>query len=184
LTIINAIIKQEINNRMNSTIFTLRDFVPRDAESVALNANSINVSKYLHDRFPYPYSLKDALEFIEVFIPAAAGRIFAIDVDGAAVGAIGLHLQKDEYRMNAELGYWLGESYWNKGIITSAINKITTFGFENLDINKIYAKVFEANKVSCIVLVKNGYKLEAQLVNNAIKNGKYTDELIYTKFRE
>lgn len=169
---------------MNSTLYKLRDFNSGDAESVVLNANNFNVAKYLRDRFPHPYTLKDALEFIEVFIPAAAGRIFAIDVDGAAVGAIGLHIQQDEYRMNAELGYWLGEPYWNKGIITSAVAKVTSYGFENFEINKIYAKVYDINKVSCIVLVKNGYKLEARLVNNAIKNGKYTDELIYAKFRE
>jgi len=169
---------------MGGLIYTLRDFNSKDAESIAENADNFNVSKYLRDRFPHPYTLKDALEFIEVFIPASPGRIFAIDVNGEAVGAIGLHLQPDEYRMNAELGYWLGEAYWNNGIITSAIARVTAFGFDNFDINKIYAKVYEINKVSCIVLVKNGYKLEAKLVNHAFKNGKYTDELVYSRFRD
>ncbi len=169
---------------MQKLEFKLRDFNINDADSVAENANNFNVSKFLMDRFPYPYTRKDALEFIEIFIPGITGKIFAIDVAGSAVGAIGLHIQKDEYRFNAELGYWLGEPYWNNGIITSAVKSIVKYGFENLEINKIYAKVYEPNKVSSIVLVKNGFKVEARLANNAFKNGMLVDELIYSRFRE
>lgn len=169
---------------MSGIEFTLRDFTINDIESIAENANNINVSKYLHDRFPYPYSVNDAREFVEVFIPGQKGKIFAVDVNGNAVGAIGLHLQQDEHRMNAELGYWLGEAFWNKGIITSAIPFVVKYGFEKLNLKKIYAKVYDTNKVSCIVLVKSGFKIEARLISNAIKNGKYVDELIYARFNE
>jgi [ribosomal protein S5]-alanine N-acetyltransferase len=169
---------------MKAINYTLRDFTAEDVDSIVENANNINVSQYLHDRFPYPYTLKDAQEFIEVFLPNQPGKVFAIDVEGKAVGAIGLHLQHDEHRMNAELGYWLGENYWNKGIISSAIPEVVKYGFEKFNLNKIYAKVYKVNKISCIVLVKNGFKLEACLVKNAIKKGQYVDELIYSKFNE
>ena len=164
--------------------FSLRDLNINDVESIAENANNINISKNLRDRFPHPYTAKDALEFIETFIPSFAGKVFGIDVDGRAVGTIGFHIEQEEYRTIAELGYWLGEPYWNRGIITAAIRLVVKYIFENHDINKIYAKVYDYNKVSSIVLVKNGFKLEARLVNNVIKSGKYTDELIYVKFRE
>lgn len=169
---------------MEPLSFKLRGLTADDAESIARHANNINVSKNLRDRFPYPYTAKDALEFIETFIPSFTGKVFGIDVDGEAVGTIGFHLQQDEYRFNAELGYWLGEEFWNRGIMTSAVRSVVSFAFENYEINKIFAKVYDYNKVSSIVLVKNGFKLEARLVNNVIKFGKLTDELIYVKFRE
>lgn len=169
---------------MEISNYILRDFTSDDVDSIAENADNINVSKYLSDPFPHPYTLKDAHEFVEIFIPNLAGKVFAIDVGGKAIGAIGVHLQHNEHMMNGELGYWLGEAYWNKGIISSAIPRVVKYGFDKFEIHKIYAKVFEPNKISCIVLVKNGFKLEARLVENAVKNGQYVDELIYTKFKE
>lgn len=169
---------------MEMSKYILRDFTAEDVDSIAENANNFNVSKYLSDPFPHPYTLKDAHEFVEIFLPNLAGKVFAIDVEGKAVGAIGIHLQHNEHRMNGELGYWLGEAYWNKGIISSAIPKVVQYGFEKFDIHKIYAKIFEPNKISGIVLKKNGFKLEARLTENAIKNGRYVDELVYSRFKE
>lgn len=169
---------------MEVTEFILRDFSTDDISSLTENANNLNVVRNLRDTFPFPYTEKDAKGFIEEFIPNTSGKIFAIDVEGKAVGAIGVLLFKDEYRMTAELGYWLGEKYWNKGIITKAVEKITDFAFKNFEIHKIYAKVYNYNEASCKVLLKNGYELEARLVENVIKNGVFADELIYAKFRD
>lgn len=169
---------------MNSVEFTLRDFNSGDAESVVKSANNPEVSKYLRDRFPSPYTLKDAHEFIEIFLPATQGKVFAIDIGGKAVGAIGLNIQPDENRMNAELGYWLAEEFWNKGVMSEAVKRIVVFGFEKLNIIKIYAKVYEGNTASSVILEKNGFQLEARMKKNAIKNGLYVDELFYSKFKE
>lgn len=168
---------------MSKIDFKLRVFTIDDIDSIVENANNINVAKNLHDRFPFPYTLQDAREFIEIFLPNLEGKVFAIDVEGKAVGTIGLHFQADEYRMNAELGYWLGEKYWNNGIITSAIEKVVVYGFENFDIQKIYAKIYSYNRGSAVVLEKNGFEQEARLINNAFKNGSLTDELVFSKFK-
>lgn len=167
-----------------TTEYTLRDFTPNDAESITENANNPRVAKFLSDRFPYPYTLKDAREFIDVFIPSSPGKVFAVDIGGEAVGAIGVHLQREEHRMNGELGYWLGEKYWNKGIISSAIPVIVEYSFKTFNIHKIYARIFADNRASGAVLEKNGFKLEARLIEHVIKNGKYMDELIYAVFNK
>ena len=125
---------------MSKIDFKLRVFTIDDIDSIVENANNINVAKNLHDRFPFPYTLQDAREFIEIFLPNLEGKVFAIDVEGKAVGTIGLHFQADEYRMNAELGYWLGEKYWNNGIITSAIEKVVVYGFEILTYKRFTLK--------------------------------------------
>lgn len=102
----------------NSDKFILREFRPGDRDSIVKYANNRNVSIKLRDRFPFPYTLKDADWWIANSNPRAPARNFAIDVDGQAVGGIGLELGEDVFRCSAELGYWLGEPYWGSGIIT------------------------------------------------------------------
>jgi len=162
----------------------LRSFTIEDIDSVAENANSIKVSEYLRDRFPYPYTKKDAEEFITVIAASGESKIFAIDVDGCAVGAIGLITQGDVYRKTIELGYWLGEKYWNNGIISAAIKEVVDYTFKNYDVVKIFAKVFDSNKTSAKVLEKNGFVLEARLKNQVFKSNVILDELVYAKYKE
>lgn len=164
--------------------FTLRDFTIADIDSIAENANNIKVSENLRDRFPFPYSRNDAEEFITVIAAADQSKIFAIDVNGVAVGAIGLITQTDIYKKTIELGYWIGEKYWNKGILSSAVKEVVDYTFNNYDVNKIFAKVFSKNKASAKVLEKNGFVLEARLKNQIYKSDVYLDELVYSKFRD
>jgi [ribosomal protein S5]-alanine N-acetyltransferase len=106
-------------------------------------------------------------------------HIFAIDVNGEAVGAIGVHPQSDIMCKNAELGYWLGEGYWGQGIITAAISHMVQYTFDTYDITRVYARPFGSNAASQRVLEKAGFVLEARIEKSIFKNGAYEDELIY-----
>jgi RimJ/RimL family protein N-acetyltransferase len=159
--------------------FTLRSWDFDDRESLVYYANNYNIARYMTDRFPYPYTLQDANSFIEMASTGRPPNILAIEVEGKAAGGIGLHMQPDIYRKNAEMGYWLGEPYWGKGIITNAIIEMTRYGFANWDINRIFARPFGTNKASQRVLEKAGFTLEGKFEKSLYKNNEYLDELIY-----
>jgi len=159
--------------------FKLRPWAIQDVDSLVKFANNYNIAKNLMDIFPHPYSIEDGKAFIEMVAKNTPPNTLAIEVNGEAAGAIGLHLQNDIYRKNAELGYWLAEPYWGKGIITQAIIQMVDYGFRNWDINRIYARPFGYNMASQRALEKAGFVLEAKLEKTIFKNGEYIDELIY-----
>lgn len=162
----------------------VRSFRPDDASSLARHANNRRVWMNLRDQFPHPYSLSDA----ERFIGEAAGlepqTHFAIAVDGAAAGAVGLHLKKDIRRRSAEIGYWLGEELWGRGIATEAVRALTGHAFARFDLARLYAGVFEGNHASMRVLEKAGYTREARLRKAITKDGRTIDLLLYANVRE
>lgn len=157
----------------------LRQWRISDAENLVKYANNPNIANKVRDSFPHPYSLIDANNFIQFASTKCPNSIFAITIDDEAIGGIGLHPQSDIHRQNAELGYWLGEPFWGKGIITYAIQQIVSWGFDHLPIDRIYAIPFGSNLGSQRALEKAGFLLEAKLSKTIIKNGKQEDELIY-----
>jgi ribosomal-protein-alanine N-acetyltransferase len=159
--------------------FTLRAFTANDIHSLAKYANNINVSRYLMDGFPHPYTVGHAIKFIEMASGMKPVSIFTIDVNGEASGGIGIHPQNDIMKKNAELGYWLAEPYWGNGIMSRAIMLMVDFGFKTFDITRIYARPFSNNPASQHILEKCGFKLEARIEKNIFKNGEFLDELIY-----
>jgi RimJ/RimL family protein N-acetyltransferase len=144
-------------------------------------ANNKNISINLRDGFPNPYTLRNAEDFISKVIELNPNEVFAIEWNGEYVGNIGLHKGKDVYRKSAEIGYFLGESYWNKGIMTRAVKLVCEFGFRELDIIRIHAGIFEYNSSSMRVLEKCGFRREAVLKNAVMKNGRICDEYRYVK---
>ncbi len=159
--------------------FKIRPWKLRDVPDVTAHANNWNIAQNLTDRYPYPYTEDDAKTYINSVIKDDADIILAIEVNGEAIGSIGIMPQSDIYCKNAELGYWLSEPYWNKGIASKAAEWIINFAFNKYDINRIYATVFGTNLASQKVLLKNNFTLEASLENVIFKNGIYQDELIY-----
>lgn len=159
--------------------YKLRAWKAEDIESLVANANNPNIARFMTDGFPHPYSADDAKAFIQFATKDHPIHMFAIDVDGKAVGGIGVHPQSDIMKKNAELGYWLGEAYWGKGIITSAIRQMTDFAFATYDITRLYARPFGTNIASQRVLEKAGFKLEARIEKNIFKTGEFLDECIY-----
>ena len=159
--------------------FTLRPWTFADLGSLVKYANNWNVAKNLMDRFPHPYTVEHGKAFLEQVVPENPVHIFAIAVNGEAVGGIGIHPQADIYRKNAELGYWLGEPFWGQGIVTGAIKQMVDHTFKTYDLHRIFARPFGTNIGSQRVLEKAGFVLEARLEKTFFKNGKLLDELIY-----
>jgi ribosomal-protein-alanine N-acetyltransferase len=163
---------------------TLRTWQPGDEESLVHNANNQNVWVNLRDVFPHPYTLADARNWIQKASAEAPVRNFAIVVEGKAVGGIGLIPRQDVYRRSAEIGFWLGEEFWGRGIMTEALHAVTEYAFANFDLCRIYACVFEWNPASMRVFEKAGYNLEARLKKAVTKEGKTLDAFLYAIVRE
>ena len=161
----------------------LRAWKPGDEPSLVRHANSRTIWRNLRDAFPHPYTLVDAKRWIEVANPTTAVVNFAIVVDSAAVGGIGLVLKEDVFRRSAEIGYWLGEEFWGRGIVTEAVRAVTDYAFERFDLCRVYAGVFEWNPASMRVLEKAGYEFECRMKKSVTKDGETIDEFIYAVVR-
>lgn len=159
--------------------YTLRKWTLDDLPSLLKNANNYEIAKYMTNQFPYPYQKEKGIEFLHFAMKTNPTRIFAIDVKGKAIGAIGIHPQLGIQCKNAELGYWIGQSFWGKGIMTKAISEVVTYGFKTFDINRIFARPFGTNIGSQKALEKVGFLLEARFKHTFFKNGDYLDELVY-----
>jgi RimJ/RimL family protein N-acetyltransferase len=158
---------------------TLRPFRESDAPRMAELANNEKIGKNLRDGFPYPYTTADALNFIKRFMKFNA--YFAIEYKGEYVGNISLTPLENVYRKTAEIGYFLGEPYWNKGIMTAAVNLITRFGFQGLGFARIHTGVYEYNPASQKVLEKCSYVKEGVFRKSIFKGNKLWDEVRYAR---
>lgn len=161
--------------------FSLRPFNPSDSHSLAFHANNREVWLGVRDIFPFPYTEEDAKSFIEYAISTKTEIILAIDVNGKAVGAIGLHLKDDVFKLNGEIGYWLGAGLHGKGIATNAVAQMVDLAFNEYKLLRVYAEVFSNNPASARVLEKNGFEQEARLKKAVIKDGKVLDLHIFSK---
>ena len=154
-----------------------------DAGELAATLSNKRVQDNLRDGLPYPYTEQDGREFISAMLPADENEVFAfaITADGKVVGSIGAFRQGNIHRRTAELGYYIGEPYWGKGIMTEAVGQLCAFVFERSDIIRIYAEPFADNTASCRVLEKSGFQYEGTLRDNAVKNGRVVDMRMYSR---
>lgn len=159
--------------------FKLRPWAATDLDSLVKYADNFNIARNMADIFPHPYTREKGQAFLEMATKGNPPHILAIEVEGEAAGGIGIHPQTDIYRKNAEMGYWLAEPFWGKGIMPQAVRQMVEYGFEHWDINRIFARPFGPNTPSQKVLEKAGFTLEARLEKTFYKNGEYLDELIY-----
>jgi ribosomal-protein-alanine N-acetyltransferase len=160
---------------------TIRLWRLDDAESLAKYANNRKVWLALRDLFPHPYTTQDAHEFLRRAIGEQPTTKFCIEVNSRAVGGMGIHLGQDVHRHTATLGYWLGQNFWRRGIMTEAVAALTDFCFENFTLRRVSAEVFANNPGSARVLEKTGFIFEGRLKNSVIKDGKLLDSLLYAK---
>lgn len=160
--------------------FTLRPWATTDKDSLLKYANNFNIARFMTDAFPHPYTADNADQFLERVCAATPTNVLAIDIDGEAVGSIGVFPQADIVRLNAELGYWLGEPFWGHGIMPRAVALMIEYAFSTFpNITRIYARPYSNNPASRRVLEKAGFILEAHIKDNIIKNGEVLDELIF-----
>jgi len=162
----------------------IRSWQTSDAPSLARHANNRNIWLQVRDRFPHPYTLAAAEAWVSVAPAADPETQFAIEVDGEAAGGIGVFLQEDVERYSAEIGYWLGESFWNRGLTTAAVRRFTEYAFERFGLCRLYANVFASNPASCRVLERAGYQFEGRLRQSSVKDGRVLDGLLYATIRE
>ena len=163
---------------------TVRSWEWRDRDAIVRHANNRNVSINLRDRFPYPYTTRDARTWLDIIIDIKPETNFAIAVADEAVGGIGFTLQPDVGHRSAEIGYWLGEMFWGRGIATEALKAVTDYAFANFDICRIFAHVFEWNGASARVLEKAGYTFEGRLRKSVTKDTQTIDQLMYAVVRD
>jgi ribosomal-protein-alanine N-acetyltransferase len=157
----------------------VRSWRPSDVESLSRHANSEQIWLNLRDLFPHPYTRRAAREYIKGVRQRRPETSFAIAVDEEAVGGIGFVLHTDVERVSAEIGYWIGEAHWGRGLATEALRAVTQYAIETHGLTRIFAVPFARNGASCRVLEKAGYVLEARLRRSAIKNGTITDQFQY-----
>lgn len=161
----------------------VRPWAGTDAESLHRHANNRNVSIHLRDRFPFPYDMQHATTFLEWIARQPASTVWAIEVDGEAAGGIGIELHTDVERVSAEIGYWLGEHYWGRGIATEALRAVTAEAFKRFEITRLYAVPFADHAASVRVLEKAGYVKEGHLRQSAIKDGTVRDQFLYASYK-
>jgi RimJ/RimL family protein N-acetyltransferase len=160
----------------------IRDWRLDDAASLAKHANNRRVWLALRDAFPHPYTIEDARNFLErATTQNGPEKFYCIEIDGAAVGGIGLRPGEDVHQHTAEFGYWLAEEFWGRGIMTEIVNAFEKYCFENFSLRRLYAEPFADNPASARVLEKAGFIFEGRLQKNVFKDGKILDSLLYAK---
>jgi len=174
----------ERNIYISTHDFVLREWQKEDAEGLALIADNKKIYDNLRDVFPHPYTLDDAKSYISFISKSQKDVGLVIEVNGKLAGSIGAFFKEDVYRKNAEIGYYLGENYWRKGIMTKAIQSLTHYVFENYDVVRIYAEPFARNAGSRRALEKAGFILEGVLKKSVIKNNTIEDSCIYALVKE
>ena len=163
-------------------ICTIRKWELSDAIDLAAALSNKKVQDNLRDGLPYPYTEQDGTDYISAMLSADENETFAfaITVDEKVVGSIGIFRQGNIHRQTAELGYYIAEEYWGKGIMTEAVKQICGYVFDKSDIIRIYAEPFAYNAASCRVLEKAGFQYEGTLRSNAVKNGEVIDMKMYS----
>ena len=167
-------------------ICKIRKWELSDAADLAAAVSNKKIQDNLRDGLPYPYTEQDGTDYISAMLSADENETFAfaVTVDGKAIGSIGVFRQSNIHRQTGELGYYIAEAYWGKGIMTEAVKQICEYVFRSSDIIRIYAEPFACNIASCRVLEKAGFQYEGTLRRNAVKNGKVIDMKMYSMIKD
>ena len=163
----------------------LRRWRKSDVDELVRLADDREVWRNLGDRFPHPYTRKDAQGWLREGSKTPAEASLAIELDSALAGGLGFKFWSDPiFRGTSEVGYWLGREHWGRGTMTRALLAAVPWAFERWDLIRIEAGVFETNPASARVLEKAGFRLEARLERSVIKDGEVLARLLYARFRE
>jgi ribosomal-protein-alanine N-acetyltransferase len=163
---------------------TVRPWQLDDAESIARHANNRKIWLGVRDLFPHPYTIQDAHEFLQRAISEQPEMKFCVEIEGTAVGGIGVHPGQDVHRQTATVGDWLGEQFWGRGIMTEAVTAVTNFCFDNFPLCRISAEVFANKPAPARVLEKAGFIFEGRLKNYVLKDGELLDSLLYARTKQ
>ena len=162
---------------------TLRDWRRTDRDALCRHANNLAIARNLRDGFPHPYTAAHADWWLAMCEKRSPQTFFAIAIADEAVGGIGLTLHDDVERVAAELGYWLSEAHWGKGVVTAAVRALTEWAFASFPLTRVYAMPFASNPASARVLEKAGFTLEGRLRRSIIKHEVVQDQLMCARVR-
>lgn len=162
----------------------LRPWRERDAETLVQHANNERVSAAMRDIFPFPYTIEHARAWVHAALHERRDWLLAIERDGQAVGGIALIFNDDVYRLGGEIGYWLAEPLWGRGVMTEAVSALAAAAFARTDLIRLQAGVFSINPASMRVLQKAGFHLESIRRQAVLKRGVICDEHIYCRLRD
>jgi RimJ/RimL family protein N-acetyltransferase len=157
----------------------VRSWRKTDVEAIVRHGDNVRVWRNLRDRFPHPYTREAAREWIEYSRVCKPETDFAIEAFGEAIGGVGLKIGLDVERFSAEVGYWVGEPFWGKGIATAALSAVVLYAFRELGMIRVFAVPFATNLASARVLEKAGFAKEALLRSSAVKEGAVLDQWLY-----
>jgi len=160
----------------------IRPWKPEDAGALAAICNNRKIWLNVRDRFPHPYTVANAVEWIKFTGDQKPMQNMAIVYKGRIAGSIGVMPKEDVYRKSIEIGYFLGEPFWGKGIATLAVGQLLEYIKTNFDVIRVYAEVFKHNTASMRVLEKNGFHLEGIREKAVIKNNIILDDCVWVKF--
>jgi ribosomal-protein-alanine N-acetyltransferase len=169
---------------LQGSLCVVRPWRAADVDSLVRHANNINIARQLRDRFPHPYTRADGIAFLKHASQDQDPTNLAIDVNGEAVGGIGYVAGTDVERYSAEIGYWLGEPHWGRGIVAEALALVTGDIFDRLNMLRLFALPFADNLASRRVLEKAGYVCEAIMRSASVKYGRSRDQALYAKINE
>ncbi len=161
----------------------IRPWGDGDVEALVKYAGSRAVWRNMRDAFPHPYTVERARAFLALVAGQDPMTYWAIATDREAIGGIGVTLNQDVHRLTAELGYWLGEPFWGRGIMTECVTAFTDLAFDRYGLVRVYAMPYADNAASSRVLEKAGYALEGRLRRNVIKDGRILDSLVYARLK-
>ena len=159
----------------------VRSWRKEDLNALLRHADNAKVAANLRDQFPHPYTRRDGIEYLDYVRTLEPETAFALEYAGEAVGGIGFLLGTDVARISAEVGYWLGEQYWGRGLMSRAVTAMTEWAFPRYGLVRIFAMVFSHNQASMQVLQKAGFQREGILRRSAIKHGVILDQVLYAK---
>jgi ribosomal-protein-alanine N-acetyltransferase len=162
---------------------SIRPWQENDAEALVKYANNRKIWANLRDGFHHPYHEEHARAFLEAVRRQNPTTFFAIATPQEAIGSIGISIGQDVHRLTAEMGYWLAEPFWGRGIMSEVVARFTDAAFAAFDLVRIWAEPYATNANSCRILEKAGFVLEGRLRCSVIKDGKILDQLMYARIK-
>jgi ribosomal-protein-alanine N-acetyltransferase len=169
--------------RLDCGVCEIRDWRPSDGPALIAAADNRRVWRNLHHRFPHPYTQAEADAWFALLAAMPEPSHWAIAVDGVAVGGVGVDLGEGIFAKSAQIGYWLAEPYWGRGIMSAVVAAVAAYALAHFDLVRLEAPVFAWNPASMRVLEKCGLVREGLLRRSVLKDGQLIDQVLYALVR-
>lgn len=161
----------------------IREWHSDDEAALVVAADNRKVWRNLQHGFPHPYTRADARQWFALLAAMREPTHWAIEVNGVAAGGIGVDLGEGVFAKSGQFGYWLGEPYWGRGLMSEAVRTVSAYALDRFGLVRLDAGVFEWNPASMRVLEKAGFVREGVLRKSVFKDGQLIDRVLYALVR-